>query len=123
LKPVGCIDKFSKTSLVEKWTFNCLATALVDMVAVSMPIAHSLKIWGIYGIMLCDTTAHFSGLLLSWHQVHLCNDQSCGLKSHELSLTQVTNLMTWSLNSTLTWDWWLICTYSYSFRYTCVFIK
>jgi hypothetical protein len=44
LRPV---DKFSKTTLgrlmVEKFTFNSLATALVDIPAVSMPIARSLK--------------------------------------------------------------------------------
>ena len=48
VRPVGCTAKFSKTTLeavekVEKLTFNYLATALVDMPAVSMPIARSLK--------------------------------------------------------------------------------
>ncbi len=45
--------------MVEKWTFNSQATALVDIPAVSMPIARSLKTCDICGIVLCDKTAHF----------------------------------------------------------------
>ena len=44
--------------IVEKLTFNSLATALVDIPAVSMPIARSLKTWEICGIVLCDKNAH-----------------------------------------------------------------
>jgi hypothetical protein len=40
--------------MVEKLTVNSMATALVDIPAVSMPIAHSLKT-----VVLCDKTAHF----------------------------------------------------------------
>ncbi len=47
VRPVGCTDKFSETPLemayVEKLTFNSQATALVNIPAVSMPIARSLK--------------------------------------------------------------------------------
>ena len=50
--------------MVEKLTLNYRSTALVDIPAVSMPIARSLKTWDICGIMLYDKTAHFSGLLL-----------------------------------------------------------
>jgi hypothetical protein len=32
----------------------------VDIPAVSMPIAHSIKTWYSCGIVLCDKTAHFS---------------------------------------------------------------
>ncbi len=45
--------------MVEKWTFNSRATALVDTPAVSMPIARSLKSCDICGIVLCYKTAHF----------------------------------------------------------------
>ncbi len=45
--------------MVEKWTFNSRATALVDIPAVSMSIARSLKTYDICGIVLCDKTAHF----------------------------------------------------------------
>ncbi len=45
--------------MVEKWTFNSQATALVDIPVVSMPIARSLKICDICGIVLCDKTSHF----------------------------------------------------------------
>ena len=43
LRLVGHTAKFSKMMLEakEKLTFNSLATALVDIPAVSMPIAHS----------------------------------------------------------------------------------
>ncbi len=51
--------------MVEKLTFNSQATALVDILAVSMPIALSLKTWDIYGIVLCDKTAHFK--VASWY--------------------------------------------------------
>ncbi len=45
--------------MVEKLTFNSRATALVDIPAVNMSIARSLKICDICGIVLCDKTAHF----------------------------------------------------------------
>ncbi len=45
--------------MVEKWTFSSRATALVDIPAVSMPIACSLKTCDICGIVMCDKTAHF----------------------------------------------------------------
>ncbi len=45
--------------MVDKWAFNSWATPLVDIPAVSMPIARSLKTCDICGIVLCDKTAHF----------------------------------------------------------------
>ena len=42
---------------------NILATALVDIPAVSMPIPRSLKTWDICAIVLCDKNVSFSGLL------------------------------------------------------------
>jgi hypothetical protein len=45
--------------VVEKLTLNYPATALLDIPAVSMPIACSIKTLGICGIVLCDNTAHF----------------------------------------------------------------
>ncbi len=63
MRPVGCTAKFSERLwrwlMVEKWTFNSWATALVNIPAVSMPIARSLKTSDICGIVLCDKTAHF----------------------------------------------------------------
>jgi hypothetical protein len=60
--------------MVEKLTFNYLATALVDIPAVGMPIAHSLKNSDICGIVLCDKTAHFRvAFYCPQHKVHLCN--------------------------------------------------
>jgi hypothetical protein len=40
--------------MLEKLTLNSLTTALVDIPAVSLPIARSLKV-DICGIVLCDT--------------------------------------------------------------------
>ena len=49
--------------MVEKLTFNYLVTALVDIPAVSMPNARSLK------------TAHFRvAFYCPQHKMHLCND-------------------------------------------------
>ncbi len=45
--------------MVNILTFNSRATALVDIPAVSMPIACSLKTCDICGIVLCVKTAHF----------------------------------------------------------------
>ena len=53
--------------MVEKWTFNSLATALVD-------IQH---VRDICGIVLCDKTAHFwVAFYCPQHKVHLCNDHA-----------------------------------------------
>ena len=49
--------------MVEKLTFISQATTLVDIPAVSMPIAHPSKLLET-PVALCDKTAHFSGLLL-----------------------------------------------------------
>ena len=63
--------------MVEKWTFNSLATVLVDISAVCMPIARSLKTWDICGIMLCDKNAHYRvAFYCPQHKVHLCNDHA-----------------------------------------------
>ncbi len=45
--------------MVDKSKLNSRATALVDILAVSMPIAHSFKTCDICGIVLCDKTANF----------------------------------------------------------------
>ena len=58
--------------MVEKLTFNSLATPLVDITAVSMPIARSLKTWDICGIVLCNKTAHLRvAFYCPQHKVHL----------------------------------------------------
>ncbi len=63
--------------MVEKWTFNYLATALVDIPAVSMPITRSLKICDICGIVLCDKTAHFrEDFYCVQCKTHLCNNHA-----------------------------------------------
>jgi hypothetical protein len=79
VRPVGCMAKFSKmmffSAVVEKLTLNYLATALVDIPAVIMSIAHSLKTIDIYGIVLCDKTAHFRvAFYCPRPKVHLFND-------------------------------------------------
>ncbi len=61
--------------IVDKWTFNLWATALVDIPAVSMPIAGSLKTCHICGIVLCDKTAHFRvAFYCGQPKAHLCNN-------------------------------------------------
>ena len=61
--------------IVEKWTFNSQVTELVDIPAVSMPIACFLKTWDICGIVLCDKTANFRvAFYCPQHKVHLCNN-------------------------------------------------
>jgi hypothetical protein len=63
--------------MVDKLTFNSLTTVLVDIPAVSMPIARSLQIWDICGTVLCDKTAHFRmAFYCPHHKVHLCNDHA-----------------------------------------------
>ncbi len=58
-------------------TFNSRATALVDIPAVSMPIARSLKTCDICGIVLCDKTAHFRvAFYCGQPKAHLCNNHA-----------------------------------------------
>jgi hypothetical protein len=58
---ISCPGGWSQTAYGRDilWTFNYLSTALVDITAVSMPIALSLKTWDICGIVMYDKTAHF----------------------------------------------------------------
>ncbi len=63
--------------MVEKWTFNSWATALVYITAVSMPIARSLKTCDICGIVLCDKTANFRvAFYCGQTKAHLCNNHA-----------------------------------------------
>ncbi len=63
--------------MVEKLTFNSRATALVDIPAVSMPIACSLKTCDICGIVLCDKTGHFRvAFYCGQPKAHLCNNNA-----------------------------------------------
>ncbi len=63
--------------MVEKWTFNSRATALVDIPAVSMPIERSLKTWDICGIVLCDKTANFRmAFYCGQSKARLCNNHA-----------------------------------------------
>jgi hypothetical protein len=72
VRPLGHAAKFSKTT--EKCTFNSVVTALVDIPAVSMPIACTLKTCDNCGTVLCDKTAHFNvAFYCPQHKVHLCN--------------------------------------------------
>ena len=62
--------------MIEKLTLNSLATALVDIPALCMPIVRSLK-RVICGIVLCDKTAYFKvDFSCPQHKVHLCNDHA-----------------------------------------------
>ena len=67
---VGHTAKFSKMrKIYEKLTFNYLATALVDIPTVSMPIGH---LWH-----CCDKTSHFRvAFYCPQHKVHLCIDHT-----------------------------------------------
>jgi hypothetical protein len=63
--------------MVDKLTFNSLATALVDIPAFSIPIAHYLKAGELCGIVLCDKTAHFRmAIYCPQHKVHHSNDHA-----------------------------------------------
>ncbi len=71
------LKRFWRRLMVEKWTFNSRATALVDIPAVSMPIARSLKTCNICGIVLCDKTAHFRvSFYCGQPKAHLCNNHA-----------------------------------------------
>ncbi len=63
--------------MVDKWTFNLRATALVDIPAVSMPVARSLKTYDICGIVLCDKTVHFQvAFYCGQPKAHQCNNHA-----------------------------------------------
>ena len=61
--------------MVEKLTFNSLATALVDIPAEdsNCTLTQNVRVC----IVLCDKTAHFRvTLYCPQHKVHLCNDHA-----------------------------------------------
>ncbi len=63
--------------MLDKFTSNSQATALVDIPAVSMPIVRSFKICNICGIVLCDKTAHFRvAFYCDQPKAHLCNNHA-----------------------------------------------
>ncbi len=63
--------------MVEKLTFNSRETALVDIPAVSMPIARFLKTCDICGIVLCGKTAHFRvAFYCGQSKAHLWNNHA-----------------------------------------------
>ena len=63
--------------MVKKLTLTSLVMALVNISAVSMPIARSLKTSDICGIVLCDKTAHFKvASSFPQYKMHLCNDHA-----------------------------------------------
>ena len=68
----NCLKHLWRRLMVEKWTFNSWATALVDIPAVSMPIACTLKTCG---IVLCDKTEHFRVVFyyIYWSFVYIEN--------------------------------------------------
>ena len=79
--------------MVEKWTLNFLATEdIVDIAAVSLPIANFLKTADICSILLCDKTAQWPFtvpstqctcvmiMLFSFLMCHTCQvDKKCSL--------------------------------------------
>ncbi len=89
--------------MVEKWTFDSWATALVDIPAVSMPIARSLKTCDICGIVLCfaaqmlhilerpfivASLRHTCAIIMLSNQ-HLDTCEVDGLSWQRSSLTQI----------------------------------
>ncbi len=81
VRPVGCTAKFSETPLETAYgrdmNIQFTATALVDIPAVSMPIARSLKTCDICGIVLCDKTANFRvAFYCDQPKAHLCNNHT-----------------------------------------------
>ncbi len=63
--------------MVEKLTFNSRAKALVDIPAVSMPIARSLKTCDICVIVLRDKTSHFRVVFYCGQpKAQLCNNHA-----------------------------------------------
>ncbi len=81
VRSVGCTAKFSETPLEmaygREMNIQFTATALVDIPAVSMPIARSLKTCDICGIVLCDKTTHFRVVFYcDKPKAHLCNNHA-----------------------------------------------
>ncbi len=78
--------------MVEKWTFNSKATALVDIPTVNIPIARSLKTCDICGmcdkitVFICDKTAHFRvAFYYGQPKAHLCNNHAVYTAKNGLS--------------------------------------
>jgi len=71
VRQVGCTAKFSETPLETAYGRE------VDIPAVSMPIACSLKTCNICVIVLCNKTAHFRvAFYCGQPKAHLCNNHA-----------------------------------------------
>ena len=63
--------------MVEKLTFSSQATAMVDIPAVNMAIARSLKTCDISGIVLYDKSVHSRvAFYCEQPKAHLCNNHA-----------------------------------------------
>ena len=73
----NCLKCILRRLMVEKWIFNSQGTAPVDIFAVSMPIACSLKTCDICGIVLYDKTETFRvAFYCGQPKTHLCNNHA-----------------------------------------------
>ena len=92
--------------MVGKWTINFLATALVDIPAVSMPIARCLKTWDICDIVWQNCTRCTCVMIMLFNQIIDMPHRSGGWIILAKGKCSLTGMCVWKISGLFYFSSW-----------------